>query len=62
MIQKEKIRQVMFERIELFFIANGVTDEANKKAMLLSCYGIATYRIFRGTTAPKNLQTNILVN
>ena len=40
------------KRIELFFIANDVTDKVKKKAMLLSCCGFATYRIFKGLTAP----------
>ena len=37
--------------LNYFLIANDVTDEAKKKAMLLSCCGIATYRIFKGLTA-----------
>ena len=34
-------------------MANNATDEAKKKPLLLSCCRIATYRIFKGVTAPK---------
>ena len=43
--------QSYVERVELYFIANGIDDEKKKTAILLSSCGIERYRAFKGLTA-----------
>ena len=40
------------ERLELFFIANGI-EEDKQKASLLSLVGPKTYQLLRGLTSPE---------
>ena len=40
------------EQLELFFEANRISDELQRKAILLSSCGITTYKLFKGLTAP----------
>ena len=42
------------EQLELFFEANRISDESQRKAILLSLCGITTYKLFKGLTAPSN--------
>ena len=40
------------ERLELYFVANDITDEAKKRAILLNACGTATYKLVRNLAAP----------
>ena len=40
------------ERLEHFFDANGIAEEAKKKSILLSSCGSKTYKLFRNLLAP----------
>ena len=40
--------QSYVECLELFFIANDVHNAEKKRAILLTSYGIETYRLFEG--------------
>ena len=35
------------ERLEFYFAANGITDAAKQRAVLLSCCGPLTFRLLR---------------
>ena len=35
------------ERLTFYFTANGITTDAKKRAILLSCCGMATFRLLR---------------
>ena len=45
------------ERLDEYFIANGVEDETKKRAILLSSCGHSTYQIARRLFAPTKLNT-----
>ena len=40
------------ERLEYFFVANGITDAGKKRAVLLSVIGTATYKTLRNVLSP----------
>ena len=40
------------ERLNFFFVANGITDANKKRAIMLSSCGAVTYKLFKGLTAP----------
>ena len=41
------------ERLDQYFVANGISEEENKRrAILLSCCGAATYQLIRNLVAP----------
>ena len=41
------------ERLDQYFVANGISEEGNKqRAILLSCCGAATYQLIRNLVAP----------
>ena len=40
------------EQLEFFFEAHRILDELQRKAILLSSWGITTYKLFKGLTAP----------
>ena len=41
------------ERLDQYFVANGISEEKNKRrAILLSCCGAATYQLIRNLVAP----------
>ena len=42
------------ERMEHFFLANGIIDDDKKRAILLSSCRSRTYSLFRSLIAPKN--------
>ena len=44
------------ERMEFYFVANGVTGDAKKKAALLSAIGPSTYKLLRSLIAPTTVQ------
>ena len=41
------------ERLELYFVANGVTEAERKRAVLLTVSGPSTYKLIRNLTAPE---------
>ena len=41
------------ERLEFYFIANGIDDPVKKRAVLLTVSGPATYKLIRNLSAPK---------
>ena len=41
------------ERMEHFFLANGITETDKKRAVFLSVVGLSAYRIIRNLVAPK---------
>ena len=41
------------ERLELYFVANGVTEAERKRAVLLTASGPSTYKLIRNLTAPE---------
>ena len=41
------------ERLQQFYVANEITDEGKKKAILLSGCGAKTYKLFKGLCAPQ---------
>ena len=43
------------ERLTFYFTANGITADAKKRAVLLSCCGPATFRLLRSLVLPKRL-------
>ena len=43
------------ERVEQYFVANEVTSDTKKKAILLSTCGPSTYSTIRSLAAPNNL-------
>ena len=48
------------EQLELFFVANGVTDSKQKKANLLANLPIETYQLAKGLVAPISLREDSL--
>ena len=40
------------EQLEFFFEANRISDESQRKAILLSSCGITMHKLFKGLTAP----------
>ena len=48
------------ERLEFYFIANGIEDPEKKRAVLLTVSGPATYKLIRNLSAPmlKNRRRN----
>ena len=40
------------ERLELYFLANDITDEVKKRAILLNAVGPATYRLVKTLAIP----------
>ena len=42
------------EQLKLFFEANRISDESQRKAILLSSCGITTYKLFKGLIGPSN--------
>ena len=40
------------ERLELYFVANGINDAGKKRAVLLTVSGASTYRLIRSLSAP----------
>lgn len=40
------------EQLEQFFEANGITDTGKKRAILLTCIGLSTYRLLRSLVTP----------
>ena len=45
------------ERLTFYFAANGITTEAKKRAILLSCVGPATFRLMRSLALPGSLDS-----
>ena len=43
------------ERLTFYFTANGITTDAKKRAVLLSCCGPATFRLLRSLVLPGKL-------
>ena len=43
------------ERLTFYFTANGITTDAKKRAVLLSCCGPATFRLLRSLVLPVSL-------
>ena len=43
------------ERLEFYFVANGITDSTKQRAVLLSCYGSSTFRLLRSLVLPAPL-------
>ena len=43
------------ERLTFYFIANGITTDAKKRAVFLSCCGSATFRLLRSLVLPGKL-------
>ena len=43
------------ERLTFYFTANGITTDAKKRAVLLSCFGPATFRLLRSLVLPVSL-------
>ena len=43
------------ERLTFYFTANGITTDAKKRAVLLSCCGPATFRLLQSLVLPGNL-------
>ena len=43
------------ERLEFYFAANGITDAAKQRAVLLSCCGPSTFRLLRSLVLPTPL-------
>ena len=41
------------ERLEHFFMANGIDDASKKRAVLLTVVGAATYKTLRNIVSPK---------
>ena len=41
------------ERLEFYFIANGIEDPEKKRAVLLTVSGPATYKLIRNLSSPK---------
>ena len=41
------------EQLDFFFVANGITDITQKRAILLSSCGTSCYKLFRGLTQPE---------
>ena len=41
------------ERLELYFVANGITEAERKRAVLLTVCGPSTYKLIRNLTAPQ---------
>ena len=41
------------EQLDFFFVANGITDITQKRAILLSSCGTSYYNLFRGLTQPE---------
>ena len=41
------------ERMDFFFLANGIKEANQMRAVMLSCCGPATYKLFKGLVAPK---------
>ncbi len=41
------------ERLDLYFVANGITEAEKKRAVLLTVSGPATYKLIRSLAAPK---------
>ena len=48
------------ERLQEYFIANGLEDAAKKKAVLLSIVGAETYQLMRNLTAPAKTYRKVL--
>ena len=44
--------EVHCEILDYFFVANGVDEEENKRAVLLSCVGAQTYTLMRNLLNP----------
>ena len=44
------------ERLTFYFSANGITTDAKKRAILLSCCGPATFRLLRSLVLPRALE------
>ena len=43
------------ERLTFYFTTNGITTDAKKRAVLLSCCGPATFRLLRSLVLPGSL-------
>ena len=43
------------ERLQFYFDANGISNAANQRAVLLSCYGPSTFRLLRSLVLPTPL-------
>ena len=43
------------ERLECYFAANDVADAGKRRAILLACYGSATYGLIRSLATPNKL-------
>ena len=49
------------ERVNYFFQANGITNEAKRKAMLLAIIGLSVYKLSRSLTKPNEKSCEELV-
>ena len=49
----QKSWDMCIERLELYFIVNGITEAEQKWAVLLTVSGPSTYKLIRNLTAPK---------
>ena len=43
------------DRLSYYFTANGITDSAKKRAILISCCGPATFRLMKSLVFPEEL-------
>ena len=51
-INGEESFDVYYERVDLFFLANDITDAAKKKATFLTSIGVDAYRLVRSLCTP----------
>ena len=51
----EDDRNIYIEQLQFFFEANRISDESQRKAILLSSCRITTYKLFKGLTALSKL-------
>ena len=45
------------ERLSFYFAANGITNDAKKRAILLSCVGPTTFRLMQSLVLPASLDS-----
>ncbi len=50
---KQEPWEMYVERLELYFVANGVTEAEKKRAVLLTVSGPSTYKLIRNLAAPQ---------
>ena len=48
---------VFTEQLSFYFVANGITDDSRKRAILFSTCGTATYKLLKTLVAPADLMS-----